>query len=83
MNANQYFFAALIFDYLDFLKNIKGLSENTAKAYQRDLNKFSKFLESIYKQDIKKLLGKNQLDFENYLPKNKIYLTNSNFYLRD
>ena len=44
MNANQYFFAALIFDYLDFLKNIKGLSENTAKAYQRDLNKFSKFL---------------------------------------
>ena len=47
MNANQYFFAALIFDYLDFLKNIKGLSENTAKAYQRDLNKFSNFLESI------------------------------------
>ena len=47
MNANQYFFAVLIFDYLDFLKNIKGLSENTAKAYQRDLNKFSKFLESI------------------------------------
>ena len=47
MNANRYFFAALIFDYLDFLKNIKGLSENTAKAYQRDLNKFSKFLESI------------------------------------
>ena len=47
MNANQYFFAALIFDYLDFLKNIKGLSENTAKAYQRDLNKFSKYLESI------------------------------------
>ena len=24
MNANQYFFAALIFDYLDFIKNIKG-----------------------------------------------------------
>ena len=47
MNVNQYFFAALIFDYLDFLKNIKGLSENTTKAYQRDLNKFSKFLESI------------------------------------
>ena len=47
MNANQYFFAVLIFDYLDFLKNIKGLSDNTAKAYQRDLNKFSKFLESI------------------------------------
>ena len=47
MNANQYFFAVLIFDYLDFLKNIKGLSENTAKAYQRDLNKFSKYLESI------------------------------------
>ena len=47
MSAKQYFFDALIFDYLDFLKNIKGLSENTAKAYQRDLTKFSKFLESI------------------------------------
>ena len=47
MSAKQYFFNALIFDYLDFLKNIKGLSENTAKAYQRDLRKFSKFLESI------------------------------------
>ena len=47
MSAKQYFFNALIFDYLDFLKNIKGLSENTAKAYQRDLSKFSKFLESI------------------------------------
>ena len=47
MSAKQYFFDALIFDYLDFLKNIKGLSENTSKAYQRDLTKFSKFLESI------------------------------------
>ena len=47
MSAKQYFFNALVFDYLDFLKNIKGLSENTAKAYQRDLSKFSKFLESI------------------------------------
>ena len=47
MSAKQYFFDALIFDYLDFSKNIKGLSENTAKAYQRDLTKFSKFLESI------------------------------------
>ena len=47
MSAKQYFFNSLIFDYLDFLKNIKGLSENTAKAYQRDLSKFSKFLESI------------------------------------
>ena len=47
MRAKQYFFNALVFDYLDFLKNIKGLSENTAKAYQRDLSKFSKFLESI------------------------------------
>ncbi len=47
MSAKQYFFNALIFDYLDFLKNIKGLSENTAKAYQRDLSKFSKFLEAL------------------------------------
>ena len=47
MSAKQYFFNDLVFDYLDFLKNIKGLSENTAKAYHRDLSKFSKFLESI------------------------------------
>ena len=47
MNAKQYFFDALVFDYVDFLKNIKGLSENTAKAYKRDLSKLSKFLESF------------------------------------
>ena len=47
MSAKQYFFDALVFDYVDFLKNIKGLSENTAKAYKRDLSKLSKFLESF------------------------------------
>jgi integrase/recombinase XerC len=47
MTAKQYFFEALVFDYVDFLKNIKGLSENTAKAYKRDLSKLSKFLESF------------------------------------
>ena len=47
MTAKQYFFEALVFDYVDFLKNIKGLSENTVKAYNRDLSKLSKFLESF------------------------------------
>ena len=47
MSAKQYFFDALVFDYVDFLKNIKGLSENTVKAYNRDLSKLSKFLESF------------------------------------
>ena len=47
MNEKQYFLAALIYDYLDFLEKIKGLSKNTTKAYQRDLSKFSKFLNSI------------------------------------
>ena len=43
MNEKQYFLAALIYDYLDFLEKIKGLSKNTTKAYLRDLSKFSKF----------------------------------------
>ena len=47
MNEKQYFLAALIYDYLDFLEKIKGLSKNTTKAYLRDLSKFSKFLSSI------------------------------------
>ena len=47
MNEKQYFLAALIYDYLDFLEKIKGLSKNTTKAYLRDLSKFSKFLNSI------------------------------------
>mgnify|MGYP001003423369 CR=1 FL=1 len=33
-------------NYLDFSENIKGLSTNTIKSYQRDLMKFSRFSES-------------------------------------
>ena len=46
MNDKKYFLCSLINDYLDFSENIKGLSENTISSYQRDLNKFSKFLEA-------------------------------------
>ena len=46
MNDKKYFLCSLINNYLDFSENIKGLSENTISSYQRDLNKFSKFLEA-------------------------------------
>jgi integrase/recombinase XerC len=46
MNDKKYFLCSMINDYLDFSENIKGLSENTINSYQRDLNKFSKFLEA-------------------------------------
>jgi integrase/recombinase XerC len=46
MNEKKYFLLLLISNYLDFLKNIKGLSENTTNSYQRDLKKFSKFIEA-------------------------------------
>jgi len=43
MNEKKYFLSSLINDYLDFLKDIKGLSLNTTKSYQRDLTKLSNF----------------------------------------
>ena len=43
MNEKKYFLISKITDYLDFLENIKGLSANTIKSYQRDLIKFSHF----------------------------------------
>ena len=46
MNEKKYFLSLLINNYLDFSENIKGLSKNTTKSYQRDLTKFSKFLEA-------------------------------------
>ena len=46
MNEAKYFLCRLIYDYLDFLENIKGLSKNTTSSYQRDLNKLSKFLQT-------------------------------------
>jgi integrase/recombinase XerC len=45
MSEARYFLYKLIYDYLDFLETIKGLSKNTTSSYQRDLNKLSKFLE--------------------------------------
>ena len=44
MNEKKYFVSGLIFNYLDYLENIKGLSSNTAVSYKRDLVKLSKFL---------------------------------------
>ena len=46
MNEAKYFLCRLIYDYLDFLENIKGLSKNTTNSYQRDLDKLSKFLQA-------------------------------------
>lgn len=46
MKDEKYFLYSLIYDYLDFSENIKGLSKNTTNSYQRDLNKFSKFLKA-------------------------------------
>ena len=46
MNDKKYFLCSLINDYLDFSENIKGLSKNTTNSYQRDLNKFSKFVKA-------------------------------------
>ena len=46
MNEEKYFLLPLISNYLDFLENIKGLSKSTTNSYQRDLKKFSKFLET-------------------------------------
>jgi len=46
MNDENYFLFSLIFNYLDFSENIKGLSKNTTNSYRRDLNKFSKFLKA-------------------------------------
>ena len=55
MNDKKYFLCSLINDYLDFSENIKGLSENTINSYQRDLNKFSKFLEASGVNDFENL----------------------------
>ena len=46
MNEKKYFLISKITEYLDFLENIKGLSANTIKSYQRDLIKFSHFSEA-------------------------------------
>ena len=46
MNEKKYFLISKITDYLGFLENIKGLSANTIKSYQRDLIKFSHFSEA-------------------------------------
>ena len=55
MNDRKYFLCSLINNYLDFSENIKGLSENTISSYQRDLNKFSKFLEASGVNDFENL----------------------------
>jgi integrase/recombinase XerC len=55
MNDKKYFLCPLIHNYLDFLENIKGLSKNTVNSYQRDLNKFSKFLEASGVNDFENL----------------------------
>ena len=55
MKDEKYFLYSLIYNYLDFSENIKGLSKNTTNSYQRDLNKFSKFLKASGVSDFEKL----------------------------
>jgi integrase/recombinase XerC len=55
MNDENYFLFSLIFNYLDFSENIKGLSKNTTSSYRRDLNKFSKFLKASGVNDFESL----------------------------
>ena len=55
MNDEKYFLYSLIYNYLDFSENIKGLSKNTTISYQRDLNKFSKFLKKSGVNDFESL----------------------------
>jgi|TARA_B100001093_G_scaffold513731_1_gene586247 integrase/recombinase XerC len=55
MNDEKYFLFSLIFNYLDFSENIKGLSKNTTSSYRRDLNKFSKFLKASGVNDFESL----------------------------
>jgi integrase/recombinase XerC len=55
MNEKKYFISELIFNYLDYLENIKGLSSNTAVSYKRDLVKLSKFLNASGVNDFENL----------------------------
>ena len=55
MNEKKYFVSGLIFNYLDYLENIKGLSSNTAVSYKRDLVKLSKFLNESGVNDFESL----------------------------
>ena len=55
MNEKKYFVSELIFNYLDYLENIKGLSSNTAVSYKRDLVKLSKFLNASGVSDFESL----------------------------
>ena len=44
--SKKSFIDNLIDDYLSFLKDIKNLSDNSIKAYKRDISKFRNFLVS-------------------------------------
>jgi integrase/recombinase XerC len=55
MNEKKYFVSELIFNYLDYLENIKGLSSNTTVSYKRDLLKLSKFLNASGVNDFENL----------------------------
>ena len=46
MNKKSFFLSPIITDYIDYIENIRGLSNNTTKSYERDLLKFSNFLKS-------------------------------------
>ena len=42
--VKNYFFDKYLYEYLTFLKDIKNLSNNSIKAYERDISKFRDFI---------------------------------------
>ncbi|HAF08273.1 MAG: Tyrosine recombinase XerC [candidate division TA06 bacterium 32_111] len=61
-----------ITDFLEYLKNNRGYSENTVKSYEDDLNQFLKFLENIGIQDFKSIERNYIKNFITYLVESKI-----------
>ena len=55
MKDEKYILYSLIYNYLDFSENIKGLSKNTTISYRRDLNKFLKFIKKSGVNDFESL----------------------------
>jgi len=59
-------------DFLEYLKNNRGYSENTIKSYEDDLNQFLQFLENIGIDDFKSVKRNDIRNFTTYLIESKI-----------
>uniref|UniRef100_A0A7C3J7G8 Tyrosine recombinase XerC n=1 Tax=candidate division WOR-3 bacterium TaxID=2052148 RepID=A0A7C3J7G8_UNCW3 len=62
----------LTVDFLEYLKNNRGYSENTIKSYEDDLNQFLQFLENIGIDDFKSVKRNDIRNFTTYLIESKI-----------